>query len=406
MAATELKVELELYAVNVNNTLFILDDPVEGVLDDPDNTLSGFVFVDVTNYVQAVNIQRGKSRLLDRYESGTASIVFNNSTRAFDPKYAASPFFGAIYPRLNIRISANGMIQYTGVIQDWNIEYDPAGPSFASASCSDRFTNLTQSILPNDYQELQLSGARVNAILDLPEVNWPSDNRLISTGQSLLQEDLIPENTDALSYLQLIETSEQGQLFIAKDGKLVFHERNYAPAFDSTFADDGTGITYAEINVVYGTELLFNRIEANVLGDVKSVASDPVSENAYGISTLNLTDLLNESPTEVESMTDYLLSIYKEPEYRFDTLRIALHKLSKEEQDEVLGIELSDIIYVKFTPSNLPPAIDEYSTVIKIDHEVGVAEHFITFSLGSTGANALILDSPALGVLDVATLLF
>jgi hypothetical protein len=406
MPATELKVELELYAVNVNNTLFILDDPVEGVLDDPDNTLSGFVFVDVTNYVQAVNIQRGKSRLLDRYESGTASIVFNNSTRAFDPKYAASPFFGAIYPRLNIRISANGMIQYTGVIQDWNIEYDPAGPSFASASCSDRFTNLTQSILPNDYQELQLSGARVNAILDLPEVNWPSDARLIGTGQSLLQEDLIPENTDALSYLQLIETSEQGQLFIAKDGKLVFHERNYAPAFDSTFADDGTGIPYAEINVVYGTELLFNRIEANALGDVKSVASDPVSENAYGISTLNLTDLLNESPTEVESMTDYLLSIYKEPEYRFDTLRIALHKLSREEQDEVLGIELSDIIYVKFTPSNLPPAIDEYSTVIKIDHEVGVAEHFITFSLGSTGANALILDSPALGVLDVATLLF
>jgi hypothetical protein len=406
MAATELKVELELYAVNVNNTLFILDDPVEGILDDPNNTLSGFVFVDVTNYVQAVNIQRGKSRLLDRYESGTASIVFNNSTRAFDPKYAASPFFGAIYPRLNIRISANGMIQYTGVIQDWNIEYDPAGPSFASASCSDRFTNLTQSILPNDYQELQLSGARVNAILDLPEVNWPSDNRLIGTGQSLLQEDLIPGNTDALSYLQLIETSEQGQLFIAKDGKLVFHERNYAPSFDSTFADDGTGIPYAEINVVYGTELLFNRIEANALGDEKSIASDPVSENAYGISTLNLTDLLNESPTEVASMTDYLLSIYKEPEYRFDTLRIALHKLSREEQDEVLGIELSDIIYVKFTPSNLPPAIDEYSTVIKIDHEVGVAEHFITFSLGSTGANALILDSPALGVLDVATLLF
>jgi hypothetical protein len=406
MPATELKVELELYAVNVNNTLFILDDPVEGILDDLDNTLSGFVFVDVTNYVQAVNIQRGKSRLLDRYESGTASVIFNNSTRAFDPKYAASPFFGAIYPRLNIRISANGMIQYTGVIQDWNIEYDPAGPSFAAASCSDRFTNLTQSILPNDYQELQLSGARVNAILDLPEVNWPSDARQIGTGQSLLQEDLIPENTDALSYLQLIETSEQGQLFIAKDGKLVFHERNYAPAFDSTFADDGTGIPYAEINVVYGTELLFNRIEANALGDVKSVASDPVSESAYGVSTLNLTDLLNESPTEVESMTDYLLSIYKEPEYRFDTLRIALHKLSREEQDEVLGIELSDIIYVKFTPSNLPPAIDEYSTVIKIDHEVGVAEHFITFSLGSTGANALILDSPALGVLDVATLLF
>jgi hypothetical protein len=405
MAATNLKVELELYGVNTVGN-FTFDSATLGVLDSSAAALSGFVFIDVTDYVTSVSIQRGKSRLLDRYESGSATITFNNSTRAFDPKYTASPFYGAIYPRLNVRISVNGIMQYVGVIQDWNIDYDPAGPSFASAYCSDRFTNLAQAILPNDFQTIQLSGSRINTILNLPEVSWPTTDRNIDAGNSLLQDDQIPENTDALTYLQLVETSEQGHLFIDKQGILVFQERAYAPNFNVTFADDGTGLPYAELGVVYGTELLYNRVEANILGDAKIIASDTVSELAFGVSTLNLTDLLNDSNTEVGSMVDYLLSIYKNPEYRFEKLVVALHKLSPANQDAVLGLELTDLVYVKFTPSNLPPAIEEYSTIIKIDHEIGVAEHYITLSLGSTGYQPFVLDSVALGVLDVGTLVF
>lgn len=408
MPLTVLKVEIEFYGVDINDTLFILDDAEKGKLDNANNTLSGFIFVDVTNFVTGVNMQRGKSRLLDRYEAGTALVTFDNSNRDFDPKYEASPFYLAIYPRLNIRISVNNIVQFTGVIQDWNIDYDPAGPSTATATVSDRFTNLTQSILENNFQELEFSGSRVNAVLDTPEVNWPSDLRDIDTGRSLLQEDLIPENTDALSYLQLVETSEQGQLFIAKNGNLIFHERSYAPAFDVSFSDSAPApaISFSDITVVYGTELLFNRVEANPLGDVKSIVSDLQSELAYGISTLNLTDLLNDDPLEVESMAEYLLSIYKEPEYRFDTITVALHKLDSTAQNAVLGIEISDIVFAEFTPSGLPPAIEEFSTVIKIDHDVAIPEHFVTFSLGSTLGNPLILDNEVLGVLDVGTLIF
>jgi len=405
MAATNLKVELELNAPNLAAN-FRLDDSTYGILDDPNVVLGGFVYVDVTSYVQTVSIQRGKSRLLDRYEAGTATVTFNNSTRAFDPKYAASPFFGAIYPRLNIRISINDVKAFVGVVQDWNIDYDPAGPSFVSAYCSDRFTNLTQAILPNDYQALEYSGERVNNILSLPEVNWPIGDRDVDTGNSVLQEDLIPENTDALSYLQLVESSEQGQLFINKNGLLVFHQRSYAPSFTTTFADDGTGIAYSEISVVYGTELLYNRVEANILGDAKVIVSDTASEDVYGISTLNLTDLILEYNADVESLADYLLSIYKNPEYRFEKLVVALHKLSEANQNAVLALELSDIVYVKFTPSKLPPAIEEYSTIIKIDHEIGIAEHFVTLSLGSTGQTPFVLDDVALGVLDVGTLIY
>lgn len=408
MPTTSLKVELEFFGVDINDTLFILDDEAKGKLDDPSNTLSGFIFVDVTNFVTGVNMQRGKSRLLDRFEAGTALVTFDNSKRDFDPKYVPSPFHNAIYPRLNIRISVNNIVQFTGVVQDWNFEYDPAGPSTASATVSDRFTNLTQSFLESNFQELEFSGSRVNAVLDTPEVNWPSDLRDIDAGRSLLQEDLIPENTDALSYLQLVETSEQGQLFIAKNGNLVFHERSYAPSFNVSFSDSAPApaIPFSEITVVYGTELLFNRIEANPLGDLKEIAFDLQSETAYGVSTLNLTDLLNEDPLEVESMVQYLLSIFKEPEYRFDTITVAMHKLATEAQDLVLGLELSDIVFAEFTPSKLPPAIEEFSTIIKISHEIDVAEHFVTFSLGSTLGNPLILDNEVLGVLDVNTLIF
>jgi hypothetical protein len=405
MAAPTLKVELELNAPNLS-AFFRLDDANFGILDDPNIILGGFVFVDVTSWVQSVSIQRGKSRLLDRYESGTATVSFNNSTRAFDPKYAASPFYGAIYPRLNIRISVNGIRAFVGVVQDWNIEYDPAGPSFVSAYCSDRFTNLTQSVLPNDFQALELSGSRVNSILSLPEVNWPLDARNIDAGDSLLQSDQIPENTDALTYLQLVESSEQGQLFIDKSGVLVFHQRSYAPNFNVTFADDNTGIPYSEIEVVYGSELLYNRVEANALGDEKVIAFDTASEDTYGVSTLNLTDLLLENNSDVVDLTNFLLSVYKNPEYRFQKLVIALHKLSLANQNSVLDLELADLVYVKFTPSKIPPAIEEYSTIIKIDHDIGLAEHFVTLALGSTGQAPFILDSAALGVLDVGTLTY
>jgi hypothetical protein len=54
----------------------------------------------------------------------------------------------------------------------------------------------------------QFSGARVEAVLDMETVDWPTADRDIDTGASELGADVFDGN--ALSYLQKVEQSEAG----------------------------------------------------------------------------------------------------------------------------------------------------------------------------------------------------
>jgi len=131
------KVFIEFDTQYVPSFAFVLDDFVNGVLDNTTGRLGGFTFVEVTPYLQEIDLERGKTRLLDRFDAGLMNIQFDNSRRIFDPKYTGSPFYGAILPRLNIQVTSNDVIVYTGVILDWNIEYEVGGNSIATAVCSD-----------------------------------------------------------------------------------------------------------------------------------------------------------------------------------------------------------------------------------------------------------------------------
>ena len=91
---------------------FKLDDALRGQLDNADYVLAGVQFVDVTNYLKDVLIRRGKSRDLDRYQAGQAIVTLDNRTRAFDPTFTASEFYGNIIPRKEVRISYGTAVMY------------------------------------------------------------------------------------------------------------------------------------------------------------------------------------------------------------------------------------------------------------------------------------------------------
>ena len=104
---------------------FQLNDAVYGLLDT--GTLGGIQFADLTTMVQSINITRGRSRQLQEFNAGTATVSFWNKSRDLDPLNTASPYWNTsagmtgIVPRLPIRILANGIPIYTGLIQDWNV---------------------------------------------------------------------------------------------------------------------------------------------------------------------------------------------------------------------------------------------------------------------------------------------
>lgn len=404
MSAPSIKVELKFDISLIPGIPFVLDDAIKGVLDDPDNPLGAPLFYDVSEFFQSMFINRGKSRELDEYEAADAQIRFDNSRRLFDPKYEISPFFGSIIPRLPIRVTINDRIIYTGVVRDWNLDYSTGGNSVATAIATDNFTLLAQVPLTLEFNDIQTSGERIDEVLSRPEVNWPLDKRDIDAGDTVLFADLIEEGTSALDYFRQVETTEQGQLFINKDGQVAFRRRNTTPVIGATFADDGTGIAYQLVSVVYGSELLYNRIALDGGAIDPVVLNDLSSQDAYGITVLSISDLLHEFQDDADNMAAFLLKQYAEPEFRFEEISVQLSELSVTNQNIILDLELGDIVDVRFTPSSLPPAIQSSAKVIGIRHDATGLFHTVNLKLASLVELPFVLDSEALGVLDTSTL--
>ena len=408
MPAPEVKVELGLNLGQSDPFSFVLDDAIRGVLDNTDFTLGGDRFFDISDRLVTTSIRRGKSQALDRIDAGVVAITVDNSDREFDPLYVNGPYFGQLIPRRSVRISANNFPVFVGFIDDFDIQYEPGKQSVVRIDVSDAFSVLANSGLEEFTPDSELSGARIETVLDRPELAWPIELRDIDPGNSLMLDADVAENTPALEYLQLVANSEFGTLFLAKDGKVTYRERNAVPNIpDLVFTDEVIagvyqGIQFADVNIVYGSENLYNRIvleNADIIPE-QAFAEDAESQVIYGPRTFSQSGLLIQEPEQLEFLADFLLARYKEPQYRFETVTVVLDTLTTENQDNVLDLEIGDIVQVRFEPSDIPPAIEQYCRIIGINHDWNPASKNISFGLERLDFAIFILDDAVLGVLD------
>jgi len=384
---------------------FILDDPIAGVLDNTDYTLGGVVFTDISDKVIEIALTRGKNRDLDRFNAGQLSVLVNNEDRSFDPNYSLATYASLVIPRREIRITSDSVRQYTGIVDDWNFNYSPDGKSRAEIISTDDFTLLARQNVTAGTATPQLSGARVSTVLNQESVAWPEARRDIDAGASTLGADVFEGN--ALEYLQDVERSEQGQLFIAKNGDLTFKGRLSAtPTSGSitTFADDGTGIPFRTVLVNYGTELLVNT--ASVSSDAGTAsATNSRSRLAYGISAESVETLVN-SVTQLQNIADFIVAKFGDPEYRFNGVDLNLDNMTAPNRAAVLGLEIGDIILIKFTPNNVGAAIEQYGQIIRLDHSIDGTRHDMTIGVSSLDFTFLVLDDAVFGKLDNNSLAF
>ena len=408
MPAPDVKVELGLNLGQGDPFSFQLDSPTRGLLDNTDFTLGGERFFDITDRLITCTVRRGKSQGLDRIDAGVVAVTVDNSDRQFDPLYAAGPYFGQLVPRRSVRISSNDEPVFRGFIDDFDIQYEPGVQSVVRIDASDAFSVLANSGLEEFTPESELSGARINTVLDRPEVDWPAELRDIDTGNSVMLDVDVSEGTGTLEYLQLVANSEFGNLFLAKDGKITYRERNAVPNVpDLVFSDEiideeYTGIQFADVNIVYGSENLYNRISlenADIFPE-EAFAEDAESQILYGPRTFSQSGLLVQDPEQLQFLADYNLARYKEPQYRFETVTVVLDTLTTENQNKVLDLEIGDIVLVRFEPSDIPPAIEQYVRIIGINHDWNPANKNISFALERLDFAIFILDDPVLGELD------
>ena len=379
---------------------------------DGDDVLDGTVEgIDISPFVRSLSISRGRSDQFGAFRAGTLTLVLNNNDRRFDPINDASPYYdpttnrSGVTPRRRVQVISGGTTPlFTGRIADIDVEYN-YDLSTVTITAVDDFTLLANAFTGADITpSAELSGARVSAILDLPEIAYPLTTRSIDTGVASLGDYLIKENTNAANYLQRVAEAEQGLFFVKADGTLRFTDR-VTSVFASpvaTFADDGTGIAYQGIDTQYGNEFLFNRVQAQTETGAVQAADDAASQTEFGVSTLALTDLLLASDANALTLAQKLLDNYKQPAYRFDDLRLVVSAMSSPNRNLVLGLEMGDVITVTRTFSTGSPAqvSDDYG-IERIVHQITPDRHIVTIGLYVAElVFPLLLDDVTFGVLD------
>jgi len=385
---------------------FTLDSSTLDGTDVLDGTLDG---VDISPYVQSLSINRGRSDAFSSFRSGTCSIVLNNNDRRFDPINQSSPYWDAttnksgVAPRRRFEVLSGTTSLFTGRITDIDVEYS-FDLSTVTIIAADDFVLIANAFTGDAFTpSVELSGTRVTNILDRPEINFPS-TRNIDAGVASLGAYQVTANTNAGGYLQRVAQAEQGLFFCAANGDLTFTDRVSSVFATSvaTFADDGTGIKYQGIDTIYDQKFLFNRVQATVEGGLVQAVDDATSQTEFGIATLSLDNLLLGSDADALTLATQLVDTYKDPQYRFDNIRLMVSALSDPNRDSVLALEMGDVITVTRTfATGTPASVSDDYGVERIVHQITPDRHIVTLGLYVADlVFSLILDDVTFGVLD------
>jgi hypothetical protein len=171
-----------------------------------------------------------------------------------------------------------------------------------------------------------LSGTRVNQILD--QISWPATMRDIDPGLTTLQADP-GTNRTALAALTTVSDSEYGALYIDATGSFVFQDRSVTAGSIggavTTFADDGSGILYANANWILNDVLIFNKATITRSGGTEQVALNQASIDKYFLHSYFLNNLLMQTDAVALDYARAYVASRAETSIRCDAITLDLY---------------------------------------------------------------------------------
>lgn len=341
------------------------------------------------------------------------ATLINSAGTVFDAETSGVDFSGGSIHHVVLTWSAGSQIviyvdgvdrtgptaTFTGTMAN------PSAPTWAVAVNAVDYPPLVSSSHPSTWDEISLwnvaltpaqvaahyaalttawagdkSGARINRILDT--YPWPVADRIVDTGASELQTMTL--GGSVLSALQKVEETEQGALFVNKNGDIRFIDRNTLVSIISndTFGD-GTGeLEYADLIYVYDDEILYNEAVVTREGGVTQVVGDTTSQARYLRRTKVFDGMLYKTDADARGLAEWWIAHYKDPLLRATNMRLeptAGNSLTH--FPSVLGRELMDRVSVRRRPQNLGAAIDQETLIEGITHDVTPDQWITTWNL-------------------------
>lgn len=331
------------------------------------------VWTDVTAYVRSWSIRRGVGQGDNptlRYEAATATVDLNDADRRFDPENLAGPYVSAgrsqVEPMRRVKCVAtwDGVTYplFYGLSDDFAPSYIGNFWTVTTLTATDPskvFAALNRdAAVPAGAGED--AGARTGRILDA--AGWPTGDRVIATGDTLLQATDLSGN--ALGELQLVQDTEGGEFYFDAQGRAVFRNRQAmmmdarSTTSQATFGDDPAGyavsgeLPYADAKPSSSDDVVVNSVAAARAGGTEQVVEDIVSVGRYLRKTHTRNDLLMQTDGEALSWAEAILYQYKDPARRF--ARLEFNRPRPDVEDvlwpAILGREFGDRITVKRRP--------------------------------------------------------
>jgi hypothetical protein len=397
---------------------FTLDDATRGVLGNTEYVLDGLTeFAPMLQYAKNVSVNRGRREIGDQFSAGTMSFTLDDTLAngILNPLYTSSPFVDpagqfTLAPLRRVSLgrydSTNTFIAlFVGQIVNYDYSYELGGNNTVTVYCADDFYLLAQTSLAEYNVAEELSSARLTAVLDLPEVNYPVASRNINTGTQTLggaAAYTVPEGTNVKAYLNQIQQAEQGRVFMSRTGVLNFDPRigNTLSGSVADFHDDGTMIPYNNLGITYNADQVVNRASIQHLGaTVPEVADDLASQAKYLIQTVSITDSLLHNDAAAATLASYLL--VGEPEATFTAVQTDYLMLTTAQRETLALVDIGDTITI--TNTIAAGEVAQELSVEGVEHRLDfVSGHRVTYYTAPTViVYEFILNDPIYGKLDI-----
>jgi hypothetical protein len=397
---------------------FQLDSDTKGLLNGTFPLGPTTDFADITASATQINVRRGRRDQGDQFSAGTMSFTINDTDGVFNPFDENSPYYNTpealpgLAPLRAVELiryddNDNPEYLYRGRIVNYEYNFSLDGLDQVIVYCADNFYLLSQTFMDELNVTVETSGERIETVLDLPEVDYPTGAaRNIDPGTVDLGHDsafTVPAGTNVLAYLtQINQTAEFGRLFVSRAGVLTFTPRTGTTLSGSVadFHDDGTNIPYDGLGITFEADQVTNRVLIENLNDAIATAEDLASQAAFFIQTNSITNSLLDN-SELAAAATYLLDPY--PEARYNSVETVFGALTNAQRDTVAVIDINDTISIEkqFITGNTTMTLAQELSVEGIEHTITLNGHRVAlFTSPTTIVFELILDDALYGTID------
>jgi hypothetical protein len=288
----------------------------------------------------------------------------------YDDTASSASFAGTTYPVVTMLGDYVGFTSaYVGTVQDMAI--------FTKALSSTEMLAMYRIGLNAANED---TGTRIGRALD--SAGWPSAWRAITTQPYGTCAEVWSSGDSALSQLQLIAATEQGAMFVTRDGNITLKSRythdfagSAAKVVQITLSDDGSDSAYVDLGFVYDDQLVQNQITVSSEAG-SAFYLDQTSIDKYGLQDASVTTQLG-SYTELRAMAEGLIYWRKAPQIR--TTPITLYPQTKTSTwPTILGLDLGYRIQVELTPPGVAAQYTAQQLIQQLDWDISSTDWAFT----------------------------